>query len=735
MPIKDTIAEVLRKRKNRVPDIDKVHKGLLELEMQLATLNRMTTENVQADFTQVVSEVASKTDDLQAETTELSASISHLLNRFRREKINIGVAGAARQGKSTLLQKISGLSDTEIPTSSGLPCTGTKSRICHCDVNVQAEIEFFSRQEFLTEILYPYFDRVNLRRPNTLQDFGKPLPALVSPGNTEEIDHTVKATYKELQRIHTAFPSFSDFLSKPAKIAKLEEVREYVTQNTKDGTPLTTYLAVKTAHICTKFPNHDISDLCLVDLPGLEVAQGHEKKLITSLEQEVDAIIFTKFPPANGATWTKDDFQVINLISNAVKEIDLDKWLFIVLNESNDSKNKDMVQLLSDRPPEVFGNKPIILKANFYDAKKVDQQIFSMVLKHFEQNLESIDRQYIRRLAEKMEALLKHLTEVLTPVRHSFVLPEGDLSEFLDSFADFMASLAEGLEDLVAEQRGITLGSSFKSKVEEVCDAAKEAPDKESPPILPPQRELEKKRLGKGNWLEVLPPYLNELRAHLTRYLAEHLDAYLKQTVDEILSQVLTRIFPDSLNQLATPKAGDDPRKAIVALRARLDPIKQPHLYSSFEYIERFNFSYHSLFHYRVRSEMELLDAVGNDVTTQLLTGETRDNIPQKAEEIARGLRHFYEKTVFQISKKLSEDMQADPGKAIFALVEEIRDRLVRTRGIEKEWRTFLYPVRGEVWPEKFKQLADKETFCKQWQTAIDEVLKMARQIKTDFSI
>jgi hypothetical protein len=51
MSIKDTIADVLSKRKNRVPNIHKVYQGLLDLEMQLATLKQMIIENVQADFT------------------------------------------------------------------------------------------------------------------------------------------------------------------------------------------------------------------------------------------------------------------------------------------------------------------------------------------------------------------------------------------------------------------------------------------------------------------------------------------------------------------------------------------------------------------------------------------------------------------------------------------------------------------------------------------------------------
>jgi hypothetical protein len=88
----------------------------------------------------------------------------------------------------------------------------------------------------------------------------------------------------------------------------LEHIRDYVTQHDDNGNIRSNYLAVKTANIYTKFPNHDVTGLCLVDLPGLEAAQGHEKKLVASLEQEVDAVILVKKPSPQGDQWNSDDF-------------------------------------------------------------------------------------------------------------------------------------------------------------------------------------------------------------------------------------------------------------------------------------------------------------------------------------------------------------------------------------------------------------------------------------------
>ena len=56
------------------------------------------------------------------------------LIRLRRESINIGVAGKARQGKSMILQMLTGLGDKQIPTGEGGFCTAVRSIVHNRDV-------------------------------------------------------------------------------------------------------------------------------------------------------------------------------------------------------------------------------------------------------------------------------------------------------------------------------------------------------------------------------------------------------------------------------------------------------------------------------------------------------------------------------------------------------------------------------------------------------------------------
>ena len=61
--------------------------------------------------------------------SDLNADLERLRNRFSRKALNITVIGRARQGKSRLLQTITGLSAEEIPDGNLAFCTGVRSDI------------------------------------------------------------------------------------------------------------------------------------------------------------------------------------------------------------------------------------------------------------------------------------------------------------------------------------------------------------------------------------------------------------------------------------------------------------------------------------------------------------------------------------------------------------------------------------------------------------------------------
>ena len=740
MSIKETITRVLTQRQGRLPKLEKVTRGLSELHSQLGNLQQRATQvayrdDIPSDFSGTISGISAKVNDLADEVTQLNNSVSNLARRFSKGTINIGVAGKTGQGKSTLLQKISGLTDKEIPTNNSFACTGTKSKIYHSEGVPYAKIDFYSEDEFLREIIYPYFEKLNLPAPISLERFRDPLPPFSgSSSNRQVLD---EAIYEKLKFIHSAFPSFKELLSKGSvTLERLEEIQIYILQHDpRTNEKRTNYLAVKVANIYTKFPKRDVTGLCLVDLPGLEAAEGFEKKLVVSLEHEVDAMIFVKLPAPQRVDFDEVDYKVIDLINNSVREVNIANWLFIVLNKLEDGSNAASCQLMKDK---LLKESPAlrtsnILVANNNNHVQVEQEVFSVVLRHLEQNLENTDRQFINALSLKMESIWQRLDNILTPAQKFFASEVGGADkQFIKLLKSFMTNLRIKLEGLLVEMNGAasSFGEEFKQEVETVCNDIKQHPP------IPDPVTLTEQFAEYGGWHGAVEEQLNSLRAHLSSELARRLDAYLKNKVDTTLKEVLSRIFPQSLQNLLPPGVDQNPKNQVLLVKQMIDREKLPRIHEGFEYVTNFDYSYPSHFHHRVRGEMDRLSTYTRATVDEIIPKDAdQKNVSEKAAEIARGLSNIYQETIFRVKDKLTKEMNEDPSHAIYTLVEEVKDRLVRAKNIDDEWFDFLAPLRAKVWADIFKEQEKILTLRKQWRDSIDRILNSAKQVKADFFI
>ena len=139
------IEEIINKRKANAHIPQNILKNLQSLQSkvnQFKDLQQVITTSSTDAVSQNISQFNFKT--LNDRIVEEQEIWQRLYQRLNRDTINIGVIGRARQGKSTLLQKLTGLTDSEIPTSSGLPCTSVQSNIYHLDKDTYAKVYFYS---------------------------------------------------------------------------------------------------------------------------------------------------------------------------------------------------------------------------------------------------------------------------------------------------------------------------------------------------------------------------------------------------------------------------------------------------------------------------------------------------------------------------------------------------------------------------------------------------------------
>jgi hypothetical protein len=171
----ERIDTIISKRRPLAARVQQVEKRLEELRTQMGELRTLCVtlaDQVQPKTPETLAGIKTRLGNLENETDAQRVALARLRSRFERETLNIGVVGLAGQGKSRLLQSLSGLSSSEIPDGSRGHCTGVRSVIGHREGEAVADVYFYTEASFLRDVVYPYYDELRLLpKPSCLKDF------------------------------------------------------------------------------------------------------------------------------------------------------------------------------------------------------------------------------------------------------------------------------------------------------------------------------------------------------------------------------------------------------------------------------------------------------------------------------------------------------------------------------------------------------------------------------------
>ena len=249
-------------------------------------------------------QIAHAVDDLSHLLASFAAReemLGALRVRFSRDTVNIGVSGEARVGKSTTLQKFSGLTDTQIPTGKGLPVTAVRSEIYN-SADERAEVTFRDQKTFIAEYIQPLVEIVNQHLDVAISVDS--LAALRAAKFPERLGANVDSVSTDsLSRLHDAqrsLDSYDSLLTGSIKEVALGDLRSYVAYPAKEDldaekstgiAPTRSYIAVKSVKIFCSFPRLEGVQIGLVDLPGLgEIGDSVADMHLHGLEDGVDQV-------------------------------------------------------------------------------------------------------------------------------------------------------------------------------------------------------------------------------------------------------------------------------------------------------------------------------------------------------------------------------------------------------------------------------------------------------------
>ncbi|MUG93943.1 hypothetical protein F7734_16665 [Scytonema sp. UIC 10036] len=630
--------------------------------------------------------------ELQQSIRNELENLHKIKEHYCQETIKIGVVGRPKQGKSRLLQSLTGLTSAEIPDGHRQHCTGVYCSIHNNSVEeTYAEVCFHSEHSFLMEVIYPYYEKLSLGvKPKTIDEFAaKTLPLLPNVFSSEANQETM---YLRLVRYHINLEKYRHLIGQPSprRISK-NEIPEYIAQETAYGEHnFFNYLAVREATIVCKFPNTDVRQIVFVDMPGLgNTGICNEHSLIKKLAQEVDAILFVRMPKSMGDTWQEVDISLYEKVCTAIAEVPSHVWCFLVLNRTEaHSPYRDNSKICQDLVLDIT-NKSINV-AEYIIANCANRQESHKLLEHSLNHIEekNLDLGYkdILLSQQKLAIVQSKVNAELDKVVKALDLTTQDAREFAlveRKFQEVMRDLTNGLEKLLQELRKNreSVDLEFKKQIETALQACRNDTG------IPSVQEIENQYTLEKSYHVVYEKYLHEIRARLLQHFLL-LDEGLKRSLNKVKSQVAKVLIEKGHLGSLTQERGTEFIHALATqIPDELIPGRPSQLKYGFKTLAEYQLSYRGFIQHRLRQSLDGLTP--NETATLKLTRST------SAEQVLLNLKIAYAETLSKCENTLKQ-LLSEPNQAAYATVEEFVDTILRKKNIENEWRIFLQQEREQ---------------------------------------
>lgn len=605
-----SVAQIIQQRRPLAQRIEAVEQNLRSLSSMIEQLEtyRLALRDKAEDDNVIASLNEIELSDLQQSFRDELSALSKLKARFNRDTLNIGVVGRARQGKSRLLQSLTQLTKAEIPDGDRQHCTGVRSTIYHqSEINPYGKVVFYTEQSLLTDVIAPYYEELNLgEAPASMNDFIthslSPLPeelrAFAEP----------KAKYEYLRRYRSKYDKYRPLLQKesPYEIKK-NQIREYVAQDNLGGERVYfNYLAVKEVEIFCSFLNDSITQVALIDMPGLgDTGVGAEERMIQSLGQDVDILLFVRMPKASGDSWMDVDVKLYDTALKSLVDLPIDQWAFQVINRTDQSsKNGDNSNNCEDLKRDIASSINVV-DSHIINCSSTEEssKLLSSVLNYLIDNIQRLDRQYSQARQQSLLLLQARCQDILLKAQPTLARFVGHDQLYSELFRDFWKNLRFELNKFKAQVKA-KQGSEdeeFKRVVGDILHQCRESVTiSNSPDVLRQGKYLHSNYTAYYN--DLLWKTRTDLSAHFLR-----LDGQIQRYLDN-LKLDLTKILVNGLNlKLAT---ADSPQTLTIIANLVENHLRSgSNLELGFRSVADFNVSFAGVIQRNLRQSLDKLDA------------------------------------------------------------------------------------------------------------------------------
>lgn len=684
--------------------------------------------------------------------------------RFGRSTVNIGVTGNAGIGKSTLLQKLTGLPNDIIPARDsnnpmGGSCTGAPSIIINNIDNdkVYANVEFYQEADFFEEIIKPYYQSLNqiwLPMPASFNDFmSQPLPSL--PDDCEQ-DTRIRNLYDALMYRHV---SAKDYCHNFGRTISHEEnteiIRRFVAQKDINNSPVPDWIPVKIVTIFCPFMGIDgerISDpLSVCDTPGLgDIGCKADDSLMRNIAENVDAVWTMNMVTSNSQIVKQTDSDLYMLIRNAVPEWQPQEWVYGVINRYAGVTPQQVDEFCKE-----MQKRHLVLRKVFeLDVRDRTDVVetFEATLDDIAENQRFLDEKLYQNRADKVEQLLSALRQ----------FAERELKLFLKEYESGMMDVNTAKERFYNE-----VWDALRNSLTDLRDEYEQRSQEKNKELECRVRELSNKKDDPAFLVKPIPTIAVEIKSDPTAWIKDEMDRIrvalgkeigemtganlvslfenLRKEVREVFLEQgqLRSILPDS--DSSSDAAGD----WLDVLADRIMQVPTPKkeiledIAKEIKMFQKATLSYEQLLEPRIIQYgcLDILNPNGEgksllDLFEPKKAKEENKEAENEAERFPGAfyaqdtLRSQIQEALEKACKRINELYEVDgvphciliePSASLYSAIEKFYLILFADKGSCRKWEEFYVNYKDEIWSNDSKRIP--QSLVRQWNVCVNALL------------
>jgi hypothetical protein len=710
-----TINDIIDKRKATAGDPNRIAENLRSLASSVENLKRLQytilslpgpcSDEHQKNLTKLNLDTISQRIAQELKTWEM------LYQRLSRDTINIGVIGLARQGKSTFLQNVAGLTDEVIPSSDRMPCTSVQSNIYHSDENTNAKVYFHSESSFMEEVIKPYFEELRLPNPpKTLKEFRR----LSIGSQPDRLTAKSEAVFNHLKDYHNYVEKYQDELQPIKRHIQVprERIKEYVSQDYhENGKPrYFKHLAVAKVDIFCPFPEMKVKKIGLVDMPGLgDTRLGDAKRMIDALGKDIDFILFVRRPNHHGDLWRGIDIDLYDEAASALKnKLPLEEWSFLLLNQdgNNEQQCDDLDNTRVDKGVQVKKT----LRGNCKNKESANE-VIKEVLTELATNMNNLDRLYMDTSFRQLSMFQHTLSQEILEIRSDAESLGDSTSTIINLRDNFIEKLIQDIEDFrsIIREELKEPNEEFRTQIDSAINRCKQEVTHPDPLAFDQLVKLE------GSTSAAYCDVRHQMRASLLQIfhsvetgLQESLYHTKSRLADLLISQRLDRIVPQN---------GTEFLRLFSEILSKKNEFKNLSL--GFNFIVSFEIMYKGF----IQSQIW-------QVLNQFLPPDPKASVnsPATFSSALTSLQQDKNRSIEECHKEMAR-LAESINFAQISMIEEFSDHITRAKGVKQEWETLLMNNRLTIWPE-LETIEQYGNLQKDWMRETNEILTNIQKLK-----